>query len=113
MDSGDIYGAVQKRYSAVAQDQWDERYTSAVAASFGYSKADLESIPKGANLGLSCGNPLIIAGLKEAGSAIHPDESILMSARVKQSSIWAVALGSMYFWLQRRSEPQEKPLGWT
>lgn len=113
MNSGYIYGAVQKRYSAVARDQSDESYTSAVATSFGYSKADLESIPKGANLGLSCGNPLVIAGLKEAGSAIPADESMLMSTRAKQSSIWAVALDSMYFWLRRRSEPQEKLLGWT
>jgi hypothetical protein len=35
------------------------------AAAFGYSPEDLANIPEGANLGLSCGNPLAIAGLKE------------------------------------------------
>ena len=30
----------------------------------GYSAADLEAVPEGANLGLGCGNPQAIAALK-------------------------------------------------
>lgn len=70
MDSAEIYQAVRERYSAASRGTADGRYESKVAASFGYSEEDLKGVPKGANLGLSCGNPLAIAGLKEAGLAI-------------------------------------------
>ncbi len=35
-----------------------------VAAAVGYSAAELASVPEGANMGLSCGNPTAIASLK-------------------------------------------------
>lgn len=35
-----------------------------LAAALGYSEAELESLPDGTNLGLSCGNPQAIAALK-------------------------------------------------
>jgi SAM-dependent methyltransferase len=35
-----------------------------VAAAVGYSRADLEALPEGANLGLSCGNPTALAALR-------------------------------------------------
>jgi arsenite methyltransferase len=70
MDSAEIYRAVSERYSAASRGTADGKYESTVAASFGYSEEDLKSVPKGANLGLSCGNPLAIAGLREASIAI-------------------------------------------
>lgn len=39
--------------------------TAKVAASFGYTAAELLAIPTEANLGLSCGNPVGAATLKE------------------------------------------------
>ena len=39
--------------------------TEEFAKSIGYSDRELSSIPEGANLALSCGNPTAIAGLKE------------------------------------------------
>ena len=42
----------------------------ALAASVGYSAADLSALPEGANMGLSCGNPTVIAELK-------PGETVL------------------------------------
>jgi arsenite methyltransferase len=36
----------------------------AVAAAFGYSDDDLASLPSEANMGLSCGNPLALSGIK-------------------------------------------------
>jgi SAM-dependent methyltransferase len=36
----------------------------AVAQGVGYSEAELATLPEGANLGLSCGNPTALAGLK-------------------------------------------------
>ena len=41
-----------------------------VAAAVGYSEAELATLPEGANMGLSCGNPTAIAGL-------HPGEVVL------------------------------------
>jgi len=41
-----------------------------VATAVGYAAADLEAIPQGANMGLSCGNPTAIASLK-------PGETVL------------------------------------
>lgn len=40
-----------------------------LAKSIGYSEAALKELPEGANLGLSCGNPVAIAGLK-AGEVV-------------------------------------------
>ncbi len=37
---------------------------AAVAASVGYSEAELATLPDGANMGLSCGNPTAIASLR-------------------------------------------------
>lgn len=38
--------------------------SEALAMSVGYSAGDLQSVPKGANMGLGCGNPQAIAALK-------------------------------------------------
>ena len=40
------------------------RRAQAVAEAFGYSPEELASIPAGANMGLSCGNPTATAGLR-------------------------------------------------
>ncbi|KAF1952862.1 NAD(P)-binding protein, partial [Byssothecium circinans] len=45
-------------------------YGNAVAQAFGYSTEDLSSIPVDANLGLSCGNPLALANLKEGETVV-------------------------------------------
>ena len=67
MNSQQIYEAVVSHYSAVSQDRPKEgpEYGRAVAQAFGYTTQELDSIPSDANLGLSCGNPLAIASLKE------------------------------------------------
>ena len=36
-----------------------------LAASLGYSEDDINDLPEGVNMGLSCGNPLALASLKE------------------------------------------------
>ena len=36
-----------------------------ISKTIGYSDADLNSVPEGANLGLGCGNPIALASLKE------------------------------------------------
>ncbi|KAF2197835.1 NAD(P)-binding protein [Delitschia confertaspora ATCC 74209] len=72
MDSQAIYAAVNDRYGASARASTTSTgaYGKTVAQAFGYSASDLSSIPAEANLGLSCGNPLAIAGLKEGETVI-------------------------------------------
>ena len=61
-----ITNAVVNHYSTIARERGtqDEPYAKKVAQSFGYTLEDLAAIPDGANMGLSCGNPLTIAGVK-------------------------------------------------
>ena len=40
------------------------------AKSIGYTDADMDSVPEGANLGLGCGNPLALASLKEGETVL-------------------------------------------
>ncbi|KAJ5076802.1 arsenite methyltransferase [Anaeramoeba ignava] len=56
---------VNQHYSKIAKDtKTDENYGK-IAESFGYSKEDLEEIPKSVNMGLSCGNPTSWANIQE------------------------------------------------
>jgi hypothetical protein len=67
MDAQEIYQAVQKHYSSAAKSSSD-KYANNVAKAFGYSEEELSILPDGANLGLSCGNPIAIGSLKEVSS---------------------------------------------
>ncbi|KFY38374.1 hypothetical protein V495_06618 [Pseudogymnoascus sp. VKM F-4514 (FW-929)] len=68
----DLYAKVNDHYSSLAREDTaaNEEHIRKVALSFGYNPADLSSIPDGANLGVSCGNPLAIAGLKEGETVV-------------------------------------------
>jgi arsenite methyltransferase len=65
MDFNTIYQQVSDHYGATSRTPAIQ-YGRTVAKSFGYSEEELSTIPKEANLGLSCGNPLAIASLREA-----------------------------------------------
>lgn len=75
MNSDETYRLVQERYGGLAaadraagsapSNGTKENYEEQVATAFGYNLEDLRSIPEGANLGVSCGNPLATAGLRE------------------------------------------------
>jgi hypothetical protein len=60
------YDKVKTHYSSLAREKEGENaeHIKNVALSFGYDAEDLAAIPEGANLGVSCGNPLAVAGLK-------------------------------------------------
>ncbi|KAI9768898.1 MAG: hypothetical protein M1839_003852 [Geoglossum umbratile] len=62
-DIGATYALVQDRYGTYARQHDDKAYSQKVATAFGYSPDELESIPDGANLGVSCGNPTAMASL--------------------------------------------------
>ncbi|KAL8391870.1 hypothetical protein RB595_002173 [Gaeumannomyces hyphopodioides] len=72
MDASEIYAVVKERYSAASTDpsQLSEGYGRAVARAFGYSEQELAGIPAESNLGLSCGNPLAIASLREGETVV-------------------------------------------
>lgn len=80
MDSKEIYSAVTEHYSALSSGaavQENGAYGKSVAQSFGYTEDELASIPIESNLGLSCGNPLAIASLREVcdmDRTFHPTE---------------------------------------
>jgi SAM-dependent methyltransferase len=62
----DIVGVVRSKYGAVAGSGLSTAHAGvrAVAEAFGYSPEELASIPAGANMGLSCGNPTATANLR-------------------------------------------------
>lgn len=64
MDSQHIYKQVAERYSAASRGTALD-YGEAVAKAFGYSEDELKDIPKESNLGLSCGNPMAMASIRE------------------------------------------------
>lgn len=65
--TADPLRVIQQQYGEVARSRLsnDSAGVRQVAEAFGYAAEDLRSLPAEANLGLSCGNPLAIAGLRE------------------------------------------------
>jgi SAM-dependent methyltransferase len=65
--SDSIEKVVRERYGAVALSGLSSEHDGvrAVAEAFGYTAEELAAIPAGANMGLSCGNPLATASLRE------------------------------------------------
>src|SRR5579872_5193241 len=61
-----IEQAVKSKYGAAATSglSTDHSGVRAVAEAFGYTPQELASIPSGANMGLSCGNPTATAKLR-------------------------------------------------
>ncbi|CAI7580753.1 unnamed protein product [Penicillium discolor] len=73
MDLTPIYHRVQDRYGELADrnsTNEDKEAEKNIAQAFGYDFADLSSIPQTANLGVSCGNPLALANLREGETVI-------------------------------------------
>ncbi|PSS00885.1 S-adenosyl-L-methionine-dependent methyltransferase [Coniella lustricola] len=64
-----IYSEVTERYSAASKGTSAD-YGHAVAKAFGYSEQELADTPKEANLGLSCGNPLVMASIRQGETVI-------------------------------------------
>ncbi|TFK33855.1 S-adenosyl-L-methionine-dependent methyltransferase [Crucibulum laeve] len=65
ISDNDIVKAVNDAYSAKAKVGTTTTYAKNVAESFGYTEEELKSIPDEAHLGLSCGNPVATANIKE------------------------------------------------
>lgn len=67
MDSKDLYEEVKKRYGSMKTSETGQ-YEHTVATAFGYTEEELSEIPEGANMGLSCGNPQVLAKLREVSA---------------------------------------------
>ena len=65
--SSQIEQVVRERYGSVAKSglSSEQGGVRAVAEAFGYTAEELASIPAEANMGLSCGNPVATASLRE------------------------------------------------
>src|SRR5829696_290774 len=61
-----VTSAVREQYGRTAKSglSSNDSGVRAVAEAFGYSSEELTSIPAGANMGLSCGNPTVTANLR-------------------------------------------------
>jgi hypothetical protein len=73
MESKEIYDQVNQRYGSIDRSATGN-YEQTVAKAFGYTEDELAAIPEGANLGLSCGNPLALSKLRNASitaSTLH------------------------------------------
>jgi arsenite methyltransferase len=72
--SSTIIESINATYGSAAKNAYESKHNAkgseAIAAAFGYRAEDLTSIPDGANLGLSCGNPLAVASVKEGEMVI-------------------------------------------
>lgn len=64
--------AVRSKYGSVAVSNLssENEGVKAVAEAFGYTEAELASIPSEANMGLSCGNPTATAHLREGETVV-------------------------------------------
>src|SRR5436853_6244510 len=70
--SKEIQEAVRARYGTFAESRLSTEHEGVreVAEAFGYSADELTSIPAGANMGLSCGNPTASAHLREGETVV-------------------------------------------
>ena len=64
-----LYASVQDHYKRAAKGS-DTNYGHVVASAFGYSKEELTNAPLESNLGLSCGNPLVMAKIREGETVV-------------------------------------------
>ncbi|RSL55391.1 hypothetical protein CEP54_009439 [Fusarium duplospermum] len=69
MEPKEIYEQVNKRYGSIVKSSAGQ-YEQVVAKAFGYTEKELAGVLEGANLGLSCGNPIALAGLREGETII-------------------------------------------
>src|SRR5271167_4534483 len=77
MEGNQVKAAVKEQYGKVARGEATcgalcgcTENAEGLAITFGYSPAELATLPEGANLGLSCGNPRALA-------AMQPGETVL------------------------------------
>ena len=79
MAATDIRDKVKERYGKIAQSEVKTASccgggtpspANVISQAVGYGKAEMESVPEGANLGLGCGNPVALAAIREGDTVL-------------------------------------------
>lgn len=75
MNATEVHEHVKERYGKIAQGAATSccgggTCADTVSKAIGYSDEELQAAPEGANLGLGCGNPLALAGLREGDTVL-------------------------------------------
>jgi arsenite methyltransferase len=80
MKEDNVRKAVRKRYGSIAKGNQSrcnqkkpccgEETPETISKKIGYSAEEINSVPKGANLGLGCGNPVALASLKKGDTVL-------------------------------------------
>lgn len=82
MNEKTIRKGVRERYARIASDnapccgkpatssKQAKNRSEKISRDIGYTMADIEAVPEGANMGLGCGNPIALASLKEGETVL-------------------------------------------
>lgn len=113
-----IIDDVRDQYAGVARGELsnDSSSVRSIASAFGYSEDELNQLPSEANMGLSCGNPLALAGIREGEVVVDlgcgGGMDVFLAARKVGSSGRVIGIDMTAEMLQRARAGQEK-LGLT
>jgi arsenite methyltransferase len=113
-----IIDDVRDQYAGVAKGALTNESTAvrSIASAFGYSEDELNQLPAEANMGLSCGNPLALAGIREGEVVVDlgcgGGMDVFLAARKVGSSGRAIGIDMTAEMLERARSGQQK-LGLT
>lgn len=109
---------VRDQYAGVAKGALSNESTAvrSIASAFGYSEDELNQLPAEANMGLSCGNPLALAGIREGEVVVDlgcgGGMDVFLAARKVGSTGRVIGIDMTIEMLERARAGQQK-LGLT
>lgn len=109
-----IIDEVRDQYAGVAKSTLsnDSVAVRSIASAFGYSEEELNQLPAEANMGLSCGNPLALAGIREGEVVVDlgcgGGMDVFLAARKVGSSGRAIGIDMTSEMLERARAAQQK-----
>lgn len=118
MSERTIIDDVREQYAGVAKGTLSNESTAvrSIASAFGYSEDELNQLPTEANMGLSCGNPLALAGIREGEVVVDlgcgGGLDVFLAARKVGSSGRVIGIDMTTEMLERARAGQQK-LGLT
>ncbi len=113
-----IIDDVRDQYADVAKGTLSNESMAvrSIASAFGYSETELDQLPAEANMGLSCGNPLALAGIREGEVVVDlgcgGGMDVFLAARKVGTSGRVIGIDMTAEMLDRARAGQEK-LGLT
>jgi arsenite methyltransferase len=113
-----IIDDVRDQYAGVAKGALSNESTAvrSIASAFGYSEDELNQLPAEANMGLSCGNPLALAGIREGEVVVDlgcgGGMDVFLAARKVGASGHVIGIDMTTEMLERARAGQQK-LGLT